>query len=90
MGTKGIEIVGKEVNKLVEMLNNALADEWLAYYQYWVGAKIVKGPMREATAAELLLHATEELGHPELLSNRLIPMVIEKIRKRSQQRTIRQ
>jgi bacterioferritin len=74
MGTKGIEIVGKEVNKLVEMLNKALADEWLAYYQYWVGAKIVKGPMREVTVAELLQHATEELGHAELLSNRLIQL----------------
>jgi len=74
MGTKGIEIVGKDVNKLVEMLNKALADEWLAYYQYWVGAKIVKGPMREAAAAELLQHATEELGHAELLSNRLIQL----------------
>ena len=74
MGTKGIEIVGKDVNKLVGMLNKALADEWLAYYQYWVGAKIVKGPMREATVAELLQHATEELGHAELLSNRLIQL----------------
>jgi bacterioferritin len=74
MGTKGRAIVGKEVDTLVEMLNKALADEWLAYYQYWVGTKVVKGPMREATAAELLQHATEELGHAELLSNRLIQL----------------
>jgi len=74
MGTKGRKIVGKQVDKLVEMLNKALADEWLAYYQYWVGAKVVKGPMREATAAELLQHAAEELGHAELLSNRLIQL----------------
>ena len=74
MGTKGIEIVGKGVDKIVEMLNKALADEWLAYYQYWVGAKVIKGPMREPTAAELLQHATEELGHAELVSNRLIQL----------------
>ncbi|OQY21227.1 MAG: ferritin [Anaerolineaceae bacterium 4572_32.2] len=74
MGTKGRKIVGKQVDKLVEMLNQALADEWLAYYQYWVGAKVVKGPMREAAAAELLQHATEELGHAELLANRLIQL----------------
>ena len=74
MGTKGIAIVGKEVEKLVEELNKALADEWLAYYQYWVGAKIVKGPMREITTAELLEHATEELGHAELLANRIIEL----------------
>jgi hypothetical protein len=35
----------------------AFADEWLAYYQYWLGAKVVKGPMKEAVIAELLQHA---------------------------------
>jgi bacterioferritin len=74
MGTKGREIVGKEVDKLIEMLNKALADEWLAYYQYWVGAKVAKGPMRGAVAAELLEHATEELGHAELLSERVLQL----------------
>jgi len=40
MGTKGREIVGMDIDKLIELLNKALADEWLAYYQYWVGAKV--------------------------------------------------
>ena len=62
MGTKGREIVGKDVGRIIEMLSKALADEWLAYYQYWVGAKVAKGPMRGTVAAELLEHATEELG----------------------------
>ncbi len=48
MGTKGREIIGVDVDKLVEMLNRALADEWNAYYQYWVSAKVVKGPMKDA------------------------------------------
>jgi bacterioferritin len=74
MGTRGRALVGKDVDQLIEMLNKALADEWLAYYQYWVGAKVVKGPMREGTAAELLQHATEELGHAELLANRIIQL----------------
>ena len=30
MGTKGRALVGKDVDKLIEMLNKALADEWLA------------------------------------------------------------
>ena len=30
MGTKGRAIVGKDVDKLVEMLNKAISDEWLA------------------------------------------------------------
>jgi len=74
MGTKGREIVGMDVGNLIDMLNKALADEWLAYYQYWVGAKVAKGPMRGTVTAELLQHATEELGHAELLSDRIIQL----------------
>ena len=74
MGTKGRSIIGMDVEELVELLNKAFADEWLAYYQYWMGAKLAKGPMREAVAAELLQHATEELGHAEMLSLRIIQL----------------
>ena len=63
MGTKGREIVEMDVNELLKMLNRAFADEWLAYYQYWMGAKLVKGPMKDAVASELLIHASEELLH---------------------------
>jgi bacterioferritin len=63
-----------DVDELLGMLNKALADEWLAYYQYWIGAKVVKGPMKYAVIAELNLHATEELGHAELLSARIIQL----------------
>ncbi|NLA21799.1 MAG: ferritin, partial [Candidatus Marinimicrobia bacterium] len=45
MGTKAIEILNLDANHLIDLLNRAYADEWLAYYQYWVGAKVVKGPM---------------------------------------------
>jgi len=74
MGTKGRQIVGMNINELLEMLNQAFADEWLAYYQYWLGAKIVKGPMKDAVASELLLHATEELAHADLLAMRIIQL----------------
>ena len=74
MGTKGRSIVGIDVDNLIEILNKALADEWLAYYQYWVGAKVAKGPMRGAVTAELVQHATEELGHAELLANRILQL----------------
>ena len=43
MGTKGREIVGMDVEQLLKLLNMAFADEWLAYYQYWLGAKVVRG-----------------------------------------------
>ena len=74
MGTKGRAIVGIDVDNLLEMLNKALADEWLAYYQYWVGAKVAKGPMRGDVVTELMEHATEELGHAELLADMIIQL----------------
>jgi bacterioferritin len=74
MGKRGREIVGMDVDQLIEMLNAAYASEWLAYYQYWLGAKLIKGPMKDAVAAELALHATEELNHAVLLSNRIIQL----------------
>lgn len=74
MGTKGRQIVGMDIEELLGYLNQAFADEWLAYYQYWLGAKIVKGPMKDAVAAELLIHATEELGHADLLAMRIIQL----------------
>ena len=74
MGTKGRELVGKNVDKLIEKLNKALADEWLAYYQYWIGAKVAKGPMRGAVTFELEEHATEELGHALLLVDRILQL----------------
>jgi bacterioferritin len=74
MGTRGREIVGMDVDELLELLNGAYGSEWLAYYQYWLGAKVIKGPMKDAVAAELNLHATEELNHADLLANRIVQL----------------
>jgi bacterioferritin len=74
MAQKGREIVKMNVDELINILNKALADEWLAYYQYWIGAKVVKGPMKDAVIAELDLHATEELSHAVLLTTRIIQL----------------
>jgi len=74
MAQKGREIVKMNVDELINLLNKALADEWLAYYQYWIGAKVVKGPMKDAVIAELDLHATEELAHAVLLTMRIIQL----------------
>jgi bacterioferritin len=74
MGTKGRSIVNMDVNELLKLLNKAYSDEWLAYYQYWIGAKIVKGPMKEAAIVELEQHATEELNHAMLLTGRIIQL----------------
>ena len=74
MGTRGRQIIGMDVEHLLNLLNKAYASEWLAYYQYWLGAKLIKGPMKDAVAAELNLHATEELAHAVLVADRIIQL----------------
>jgi bacterioferritin len=63
-----------DVEELIRLLNRAYASEWLAYHQYWLGAKVIKGPMKDAVAAELNLHATEELNHAVLVADRIIQL----------------
>jgi len=74
MGTRGIAIVDLDVPALIKTLNKAFSDEWLAYYQYWIGAKVVKGPMKEAVIAELVQHAADELRHADMLAMRIIQL----------------
>ena len=74
MGKKAVEISNLDVRQMIQNLNEALAEEWLAYYQYWVGSRLMVGPMRKEVEPELLLHATQELGHAELVLNRIIQL----------------
>lgn len=74
MAEIGRSIVKMNVDELINLLNKALSDEWLAYYQYWIGAKVVKGPMKDAVISELDLHATEELTHAQLLVTRIVQL----------------
>lgn len=71
MGTKGREIVDLNIEELLTLLNQAYADEWLAYYQYWVGAKVAAGRMRGIVSQELEEHASEELNHAAKLVKRM-------------------
>ena len=68
------KIVTCDIEKLIELLNKALADEWLAYYQYWIGAKVATGVMRGPAAEEFMEHAEEELEHAEKLVDRIIQL----------------
>lgn len=74
MGSIGKKIVKADIKKIITQLNKALADEWLAYYQYWIGAKVVQGPMRAIAIQELNEHAQEELDHAVLLTERIIQL----------------
>ncbi len=51
-----------------------MADEWLAYYQYWIGARVAVGQMRNAVVEELEEHAQEELEHAEMLVERILQL----------------
>jgi bacterioferritin len=74
MGNEAIKVASVDVDKLLEMLNAALSEEWLAYYQYWIGARLMEGPMRSEIEPELLLHADQELGHAVLIVDRIIQL----------------
>lgn len=74
MGTRGKKIVDLNLKNLISLLNTALADEWLAYYQYWIGAKVVKGCMADRIKAELEEHAAEELKHANMLAARIMQL----------------
>ena len=75
MGTVGRKII-KDLNidELIKLLNKALADEWLAYYQYWVGAHVVEGPMSGAAIGELMEHAEDEFRHAGMLVERIVQL----------------
>jgi bacterioferritin len=74
MGKQAVDILALDVPRLIKMLNAALAEEWLAYYQYWIGARLMEGPMRSEIEPELLLHATQELNHAVLVVDRIIQL----------------
>lgn len=74
MGMTRTDIVNVDINELISLLNKAYADEWFAYYQYWVDAKIVTGLMRDSAVSELTQHAGDELKHAGMLADRIIQL----------------
>ncbi len=73
-GDFAIKIVKLNVEKLIQLLNKAYADEWLAYHQYWTCAKLVEGPQRSEVITELNQHAQEEYQHLEKITTRIIQL----------------
>ncbi len=63
-----------DVAVVLDQLNAALAEEWLAYYQYWTAARMVKGVQRHAVAAEFEQHAKEELNHADMVMQRILEL----------------
>ena len=67
-------IKGLEISEIITILNKAYADEWLAYYQYFTEAKVIKGIMRDSAIAELTQHAADELRHATMIADRIIQL----------------
>jgi bacterioferritin len=67
-------IKGIEISEIIQLLNRAYADEWLAYYQYFIEGKVIKGLMKDAAIAELTQHAADELRHANMLADRIIQL----------------
>ena len=67
-------IKGVEISEVIKLLNKAYADEWLAYYQYFIQAKVIKGIMKDAAIAELEQHANDELRHANMVADRILQL----------------
>lgn len=76
MGKESIQILKKRIDipRLLASLNAALSEEWLAYYQYWVGSLVVEGAMRSDVQREFEEHALEEYNHAKMLADRIIQL----------------
>ena len=75
MARRGNSIIkGLDINDIITGLNKAYADEWLAYYQYFIEAKVIKGIMKDAAIAELTQHAADELRHANMVADRILQL----------------
>ncbi len=75
MAKRGNSIIkGIEIDEVIRLLNRAYADEWLAYYQYYIESKVIKGIMKDAAIAELDQHAADELRHADLVAERILQL----------------
>jgi bacterioferritin len=75
MKKKGITILkGILPEEIIFLLNKAYAEEWLAYYQYFVEAKVISGIMKDNVIAELNQHAADELRHANMVADRILQL----------------
>ena len=70
-------------SQLIDLLNEDLAREYQAIIAYVVYSQVIKGAAYMNIAAELAVHATEELSHALILANQIdylggMPVVVPK------------
>lgn len=69
-----VKTTSNKDKEIINLLNKALADEWLAYYQYWAGSKVAKGYLSEKVIEELVEHAADEKKHADMLVPHIIKL----------------
>jgi bacterioferritin len=74
MGKKAREIAGVDLKGLINDLNKAYCDEWLAYYAWWYMALAVEGKGYEDMQEFLNKIAKDELEHAAELAERIIEL----------------
>ncbi|MFA6119144.1 MAG: ferritin-like domain-containing protein [Parachlamydiales bacterium] len=74
MGKQAKAIISLDVKTVINDLNKALADEFLAAHQYWIGSKLVKGYFRKTVQEELQEHSKEEQKHAEMIIDRILQL----------------
>src|SRR3989339_484197 len=74
MGNQARKIVDMDVKKLVNDLNKAYCDEWLAFYSYRYMGQVVSGAGYEDIAEFLNKTADMELEHSKELADRIVEL----------------
>jgi bacterioferritin len=74
MGKQARAIVDLSLKELVNELNKAYADEWLAFYLYWYMAQTVSGKSYEDIKEFLEKIAKDELEHATELADLIIKL----------------
>jgi len=74
MGKQGTKVAAVDVKDLINDLNRAYADEWLAHYSYWYMSRAVTGPGYEDMGEFLGKIAKDELEHAGELADRILEL----------------
>jgi bacterioferritin len=74
LGKKGRELVNVNIKELLENLNRAYADEWIAYFYYTWAADFIEGQNSSSVASAIDEIAAEELEHMSELADRIFEL----------------
>ncbi len=74
MGQKGREILEIDAKEVINDLNSAYADEWLAHFQYSLFAQIIEGINADTLKKELEQQSLDEMNHAKKIGDRIIQL----------------